>query len=29
VTPTAGGLVFFGDMDGIFYALEAATGQKL
>jgi alcohol dehydrogenase (cytochrome c) len=29
VTPTAGGLVFFGDTGGNFYALEAATGQKL
>ena len=29
VTPTAGGLVFFGDMGGNFYALEAATGRKL
>jgi alcohol dehydrogenase (cytochrome c) len=29
VTPTAGGLVFFGDMGGDFYALDAATGQKL
>jgi alcohol dehydrogenase (cytochrome c) len=29
VTPTAGGLVFFGDMGGNFYALDAATGQKL
>src|ERR1700679_1900468 len=29
VTPTAGGLVFFGDMSGNFYALDAATGQKL
>lgn len=29
VTPTAGGLVFFGDMGGNFYALNAATGQKL
>jgi alcohol dehydrogenase (cytochrome c) len=28
-TPTAGGLVFFGDMGGNFYALDAATGQKL
>jgi alcohol dehydrogenase (cytochrome c) len=29
VTPTAGGLVFFGDMGGNFYALDAVTGQKL
>jgi alcohol dehydrogenase (cytochrome c) len=29
VTPTAGGLVFFGDMGGNFFALDAATGQKL
>jgi alcohol dehydrogenase (cytochrome c) len=29
VTPTAGGLVFFGDTGGNFYALDAATGQKL
>jgi alcohol dehydrogenase (cytochrome c) len=29
VTPTAGGLVLFGDMGGNFYALDAATGQKL
>jgi alcohol dehydrogenase (cytochrome c) len=29
VTPTAGGLVFFGDMGGNFYAVDAATGQKL
>ena len=29
VTPTAGGLVFVGDVGGNFYALEAATGQKL
>jgi outer membrane protein assembly factor BamB len=29
VTPTAGGLVFFGDIGGNFYALETATGQKL
>jgi alcohol dehydrogenase (cytochrome c) len=29
VTPTAGGLVFFGDMGGNFYALDAETGQKL
>ena len=29
VTPTAGGLVFFGDMGGNFYALDAATGQRL
>ncbi|HXZ14707.1 MAG TPA: PQQ-binding-like beta-propeller repeat protein [Roseiarcus sp.] len=29
VTPTAGGLVFFGDVGGDFYALDAATGEKL
>lgn len=29
VTPTAGGVVFFGDMGGNFYAVDAATGQKL
>ena len=29
VTPTAGGLVFFGDMGGNFYAIDAATGRKL
>ena len=29
VTPTAGGLVFFGDMGGNVYALDATNGQKL
>src|SRR3984957_4990161 len=29
MTPTAGGIVFFGDMGGNFYALDAATGQRL
>ncbi|MGC9958116.1 MAG: PQQ-binding-like beta-propeller repeat protein [Roseiarcus sp.] len=29
VTPTAGGLVFFGDVGGNFYAVDAATGKKL
>jgi alcohol dehydrogenase (cytochrome c) len=29
MTPTAGGVVFFGDMGGNFYALDAATGQRL
>jgi alcohol dehydrogenase (cytochrome c) len=29
VTPTAGGLVLFGDLGGNFYALDVATGQKL
>jgi len=29
VTPTAGGVVFFGDVGGNFYALDAATGEKL
>jgi alcohol dehydrogenase (cytochrome c) len=28
-TPTAGGVVFFGDMGGNFYALDAATGRRL
>ena len=28
VTPTAGGLVFFGDVGGNFYALDAATGER-
>jgi alcohol dehydrogenase (cytochrome c) len=28
-TPTAGGVVFFGDLGGNFYALDSATGQKL
>ena len=28
VTPTAGGIVFFGDMGGNFYALDTATGQR-
>src|SRR5215813_7742814 len=28
VTPTAGGLVFFGDVGGNFYALDAATGAR-
>jgi alcohol dehydrogenase (cytochrome c) len=28
-TPTAGGVLFFGDLGGNFYALDAATGQKL
>ena len=28
MTPTAGGLVFFGDTGGNFYALDAATRQK-
>ena len=29
MTPTAGGVVFFGDLGGDFYALDAATGEKL
>lgn len=29
MTPTAGGLVFFGDMGGHFYALDVASGEKL
>lgn len=29
VTPTAGGVVFFGDMGGNFYALDARDGRKL
>ena len=29
VTPTAGGVVFFGDMGGNFYVLNAANGEKL
>jgi alcohol dehydrogenase (cytochrome c) len=29
VTRTAGGLVFVGDVGGNFYALDAATGEKL
>jgi len=29
ITPTAGGLVFFGDVGGNFYAVDAGTGQKL
>ncbi|HLN49755.1 MAG TPA: PQQ-binding-like beta-propeller repeat protein, partial [Steroidobacteraceae bacterium] len=29
ITPTAGGLVFFGDLGGNFYALDSSTGQKL
>lgn len=29
MTPTAGGLVFFGDMGGNFYALDATNGQRL
>src|SRR5271154_181862 len=28
-TPTAGGVVFFGDLGGNFYALDSATGEKL
>jgi alcohol dehydrogenase (cytochrome c) len=29
MTPTAGGVVFFGDMGGKFYALDATDGRKL
>jgi alcohol dehydrogenase (cytochrome c) len=29
MTPTAGGVVFFGDVGGNFYALDASSGQKL
>ena len=29
VTPTGGGLVFFGDMGGNFYAVDANNGQRL
>jgi alcohol dehydrogenase (cytochrome c) len=29
MTPTAGGVVLFGDIGGNFYALDAANGQKL
>jgi alcohol dehydrogenase (cytochrome c) len=29
MTPTAGGIVFFGDMGGNFYVLDAANGRKL
>jgi alcohol dehydrogenase (cytochrome c) len=29
VTPTAGGLVFFGDVGGNFYSVDATTGEKL
>ena len=29
VTPTAGVVVFFGDVGGNFYALDSANGEKL
>ena len=29
MTPTAGGIVFFGDMGGNFYVLDAANGRRL
>jgi alcohol dehydrogenase (cytochrome c) len=29
ITPTAGGVVFFGDLGGNFYALDVANGRKL
>ena len=29
ITPTAGGLVFFGDMGGNFYAVDASSGKRL
>jgi alcohol dehydrogenase (cytochrome c) len=28
LTPTAGGVVFFGDLGGNFYVLDAANGQN-
>jgi alcohol dehydrogenase (cytochrome c) len=28
LTPTAGGVVFFGGMSGNFYALDASDGHK-
>ena len=28
MTPTAGGIVFFGDIGGNFYALDAANGRN-
>jgi alcohol dehydrogenase (cytochrome c) len=29
LTPTAGGLMFFGDMGGNFYAVDTASGRRL
>ena len=29
MTPTAGGVTFFGDVGGNFYALDSATGEKI
>jgi len=29
ITPTAGGVVFFGDLGGNFYVLDSSNGQKL
>jgi alcohol dehydrogenase (cytochrome c) len=29
VTPTAGGVLFFGDLNGALYAMNAATGARL
>ena len=29
ITPTAGGVLFFGDMGGNFYAFDSASGKKL
>ena len=29
MAPTAGGVVFFGDMGGNFYVLDSANGRKL
>jgi alcohol dehydrogenase (cytochrome c) len=29
ITPTSGGVVFFGDMGGTFYAFDSAKGKKL
>ncbi len=29
ITPTAGGVLFFGDMGGTLYAFDSASGQKL
>ena len=29
MTPTAGGIVLFGDMGGNFYALDTVSGQRL
>ena len=28
MTPTAGGVVFFGDMGGNFYALDSSNGER-